>query len=84
MRPITDRTTDEEHRLLASADDRSGPTASPLVPGDIHREHARSPLGRFVMPPVPGGDVRPLLGEAMADGASDTTGPAGDQGNLVV
>jgi hypothetical protein len=36
------------------------------------------------MPPVPRGDVRPLLGEAVADGASDAPGPPGDQGNLVV
>jgi hypothetical protein len=59
-----------------------------VVDGDRARVQGahlgRELLGRLVMPPVPCGDVRPLLGEAMADGASDAAGPAGDQGNLVV
>src|SRR5262249_61325280 len=41
-------------------------------------------LCRLVLPPVPGGDVRAVLGQAVADGGPDAAGPSGDQGHPVL
>jgi hypothetical protein len=60
----------------------------PVVDGDRARVldvHVfREFLGRLVLPPVPGGDVRALLGQAMADGGPDAAGSPGDQGHPVL
>src|SRR5439155_9744612 len=44
----------------------------------------RELLGRLVLPPVTGGDVRALLGQAVAYGGPDAAGPPSDQGHPVL
>lgn len=72
--------------LAGDAGQSSASPMFPFVDGDPARicggHLGAELLGWLVMPPVPRGDVRAVLGEAVADGGSDAAGSSGDQGHL--